>query len=679
MADMDFLAVFQEEAAELLEELETSLLELENSPEDLKIVGRVFRSMHTIKGSAAMFGFDAISDFTHHVETVLDKVRDGSISVTGDLINLTLKSRDHIKLLLEAAAGGDEPDPVHGPAIIEALNTLTEGNVPAGKARTDAGHPAPPAAADSPPAPDQEPGDSGAGHLRPEETTYHIVFKPGPDFFAEGGDMGQLLAELENLGSRTIGHEGPLDAASLDREPWRIQLTTGRDINAVKDVFIFAESSSELSITPHGEPPPPSSQPERHVSPPATPVLKPSGQERVRKCESAKIKGQDNIRVAADKLDKLINLVGELVVTQARLTDVANVSAQIDLLEPVEQIEHLTAELRDLVLNIRMLPIGTTFARFRRLVRDLSRDLGKEVSLETEGEETELDKTVIEQLNDPLIHLIRNSIDHGIEQPEERRQAGKDSAGTLRLSASHTGANVVITISDDGQGLHPERIRAKAEERGLIRPDDFIEEQELINLIFRPGFSTVTKVSSVSGRGVGMDVVKNAIEKLRGSIHLASTPGQGTEVTITLPLTLAIIEGLLVRTGDTYFVLPLAEVEECVELTAADIARHHDRRVFSVRDRLLPYIRLRDFFQFPGSRPDREQMVIIHLHGDRVGLVVEEVIGGHQTVIKSLGWVYRNAPGISGSTILGNGQVALIIDTQELMSTAKNQEKAVLN
>lgn len=386
------------------------------------------------------------------------------------------------------------------------------------------------------------------------------------------------------------------------------------------------------------------------------------------------MKGAESIRVAADKLDTLINLVGELVVTQARLSDVAAALRQAALLEPVEQIEHLTAELRDLVLNIRMLPIGSTFTRFKRLVRDLSAELGKEVEMKTEGEDTELDKTVIEQLNDPLIHLIRNSIDHGIEAPDDRQAAGKPRSGTLFLSAVHNGANVVITVFDDGKGLDADSIRRKALQKGIISEDEVLSEQEIFSLIFAAGVSTAKQISSVSGRGVGMDVVKNAIEKLRGSVHVNSEKNRGTTVTITLPLTMAIIDGLLVRTGDTHFVLPLSEVEECVELTAADIARFHGRRVFAVRDHLLPYVRLRDFFAVPGNRPGREQMVIVRLREEQIGLVVDEVVGGHQTVIKSLGWAYRNAEGLSGSTILGNGEVALIIDTHALARLARLQE-----
>ncbi|RJX33096.1 MAG: chemotaxis protein CheA [Desulfurivibrio sp.] len=687
MADNDFVAVFQEEARELLEELEGSLLELENSPEDIKLVGRVFRSMHTIKGSAAMFGLDRIADFTHHVETALDRVRDGAVPVCRELINLILQSRDFITALLDAASGGDEPDPLRGEAIIHELAAVSSGRTtPAAAPATETAR-----LQESVSAPAAAPAPDPAANRH-----YLIDFQPQAAFFEGGGDPRQLLEDLQAMGQSTVLIRGAADPAGLPGPAWKILLSTVHDHNAVRDVFIFAESSSTLTITPlatdkdhrqlaaelapGADLPPSPAQPSRPApqaaASPAPAVETPTPAVRKNSPEPQVLKGVESIRVAADKLDTLINLVGELVVTQARLTDVASALHQASLLEPVEQIEHLTAELRDLVLNIRMLPIGSTFTRFKRLVRDLSAELGKEVEMKTVGEETELDKTVIEQLNDPLIHLIRNSIDHGIESPEERLATGKPRSGTLFLSAVHNGANVVITVLDDGKGLDADSIRRKALQKGIISDDAVLSEQEIFSLIFAAGVSTARRISSVSGRGVGMDVVKNAIEKLRGSVQVNSEKNRGTTVTITLPLTMAIIDGLLVRAGDTHFVLPLAEVEECVELTAAEIARYHGRRVFAVRGHLIPYVRLRDFFVMPGSRPDREQMVIVSLREEQLGLVLDEVVGGHQTVIKSLGWTYRNAEGLSGSTILGNGEVALIIDTQALARAARIEESA---
>ena len=694
MADTEYAEVFREEAGELLEELETSLLELEKDPADLKIVSRVFRAMHTIKGSGAMFGFDDIAGFTHHVETALDKVRDGTVPVSTELIDLTLASRDHIRALLDAATGGGEADPAEGERIITGLQALVGGGA---QDRTKE------IVAPEVPAKEKDPTEGRRSH-------YRISIKPTPEFFVGGYTLEALIGELDTLGESTAFMDAEQEGGGV-----LILLTTDMGLNAIEDVLVFAESSCQVAVrvlAVEGE-----EDLEEHKklgqillergeisADDLTTVLaqqKPLGellvgeklvsrtsvdaalaeQKLVREAkEKATVaKGAESIRVASEKLDQLINLVGELVVTQARLTQVASNNKDADLVEPVEEVERLTAELRDCVLNIRMLPIGTTFAKFKRLVRDLSAELGKEVVMVTEGAETELDKNVIDQLGDPMVHLIRNCIDHGIESPEEREQAGKPRKGTISLAAQHSGANVVITVTDDGKGLDAERIRQKGLEKGLLRADAELSEQEIWNTIFTPGLSTAKTVTSVSGRGVGMDVVKSTVDALKGSVSVTdSAKGRGTTITIMLPLTLAIINGLLVKVADTHFVLPLSQVEECVELTREDIARFHERRMLPVREQLVPYVRLRDFFAIPGERPALEQMVISRIHGERFGLVLDDVVGEHQTVLKSLGWVYRNATGLSGSTILGNGHVALILDVANVMKCARQEEHDAL-
>jgi two-component system chemotaxis sensor kinase CheA len=366
--------------------------------------------------------------------------------------------------------------------------------------------------------------------------------------------------------------------------------------------------------------------------------------------------------------------VGELVTVQARLTQTTSAFHSTELDAIAEEVERLTVELRDNTLNIRMLPIGTTFGRFKRLVRDLSGELGKEIELATEGAETELDKTVIEKLNDPLVHLIRNSIDHGIESPAVRVSQGKPGTGTILLSAVHSGGNVIVRIKDDGKGLDKEAILAKAVEKGLVAPNVEINEKDLFGFIFHPGFSTAKNVTNVSGRGVGMDVVKRAIETLHGSIDIKSVKGSGTVITVTLPLTLAIVEGLLVAIGKNHFVIPLSLVEECVELTPEDIKKTHGKNIAFIRNELVPYIRLRNEFNIHGERPVIEQIVVTGRNGERIGFVVDKVIGEHQTVIKSLGKFYRNVEGISGATILGDGTVALIVDVPNISKNAELAE-----
>lgn len=705
MADMEYAEVFREEAVELLQELESSLLELEKKPADLKLVGRVFRAMHTIKGSGAMFGFDDIADFTHHVETVFDEVRDGVLPVSKELIDLTLASRDHIQALLDAAVGGSEADSARGQEIITSFKVLSASISKA---------------SDKPVV--TEDGDVSKTITATESTAceditkeslthYRIHFQPAGDFFETGGKVEPLLEELQNLGDSTVFIH---DQAEGAQPLWEILLTTDKGLNSVKDVFVFAESSCKIKVTTIAVEGKTEFQEHRKLGEilvergelssdelfETLDQQKPLGELLVEadmvcrskikaalaeqkltssKEKTGKIKGIDSIRVAADKLDQLINLVGELVVTQARLSQAASRLKDQELLEPVEDVERLTAELRDCVLSVRMLPIGTTFSRFKRLVRDLAGELGKEVSMITEGAETELDKNVIDQLGDPLVHLIRNSIDHGIEPPAARESLGKPRQGTVRLSAHHVGANVIITVADDGKGLNAELLRKKAVEKRFIRAEDELTEKEILNLIFKAGFSMAKNVTSVSGRGVGMDVVKSAIDRLKGSVAVTSSiKGEGTTITISLPLTLAIIEGLLVRAGQTHFVLPLMQVEECVELTSKDIARFHDRRLIKVRDQLTPYVRLRDFFYMKGGRPDLEQMVIVRVNGERTGFVLDDVVGEHQTVIKKLGWVYRNTIGLSGSTILGNGEVALILDVPDIIKYAWQEEMTLV-
>jgi two-component system chemotaxis sensor kinase CheA len=487
---------------------------------------------------------------------------------------------------------------------------------------------------------------------------------------------------------------------------WDIMLTTNRGINAIKDVFIFVEDDCELSIEAVDE----GSAGEesdykrlgeiliergdvsRDVVEKMMADHEKIGEKLVAegfvaadKIQSAlaeqqhiqemreKNKATDSgatIRVPAKRLDRLVNMVGELVTVQSRLSQLAAQVSDADLILVAEEVERLTAELRDNTMSIRMMPIGNTFSNFKRLVRDLSEELGKQINLVTEGAETELDKTVIEKLNDPLIHLIRNSIDHGIELPAAREQKGKPKSGTLRLTAEHAGAHVLIAIIDDGAGLDPEAIRRKAIERNIISADDNLTEKELFALIFAPGFSMAKTITNVSGRGVGMDVVKKGIEGLSGTIVIESKINVGTTITLKLPLTMAIIDGLLVRIAESFFVLPLSSIEECVELTREDVAQSHGRNIVHIRGEVVPYIPLRERFGINGGCPAIEQVIINRVGEERFGLVVDQVIGQHQTVIKNLGNFYRQIKEVSGATILGDGTVALIIDITQLVAGA---------
>ena len=686
---------YRAEAYDLLAELETSLLALEEDPGDMELIGRVFRALHTIKGSGAMFGFDDIAAFTHDVETVFDLVRNEKQGVTKTLVDLTLRAGDWIRGMLDESDGGAMDS--RGSEITSALRELIP--KPDSPARQVAQTPLP--------AIDDE----------QVEKTYRIFLRPDREIFSRGANPVLLLYELRELGEcSVIAHTEAIPAVEdIDPEQchisWDVILTTRRGIDAIKDIFIFIEDECELTIEVIAEPGPEDddapprrigeilierglvSQEDLRVALGAQRrvgellvdkgLVEPSRvesalaeQEHIRAVRSRHQKEEQtsSVRVPAERLDALVNLVGEMVTVQARLSQTVASMDHAGLLSISEEVERLTAELRENTMSIRMLPIGTTFSKFKRLVRDLSGELGKDILLVTDGGETELDKTVIERLNDPLVHLIRNCIDHGLELPGVREAAGKPGQGTVHLAAMHSGAYVLIRVTDDGAGLDADAIRSKAVEKGLMAADTELSEKELFLLIFAPGFSTARQVTSVSGRGVGMDVVKRSIDALRGSIDVSSQKGMGTTITLKLPLTLAIIDGLLVEVGDGRYVLPLSIVEECVELTREDVAGAHGRHITHVRGEIVPYILLRQSFAITGNAPEVQQIVITESPGGKVGFVVDKVIGEHQTVIKNMGRVYRNVDVISGATILGDGTVALIMDVPKLVQGVEARE-----
>ncbi len=679
---------YREEAHELLSELEGALLELEETPEDAELIGRVFRSLHTIKGSGAMFGFDDIAAFTHEVETVYDLVRDDQIPVTRDLVSLSLAACDHIRKMV----AGKETDDVLGEKLLASFQSMQ-----------------PPPEAEKPPV--ERGAEVPAGSE--EQTTYRIGFRPFPNLLATGANPMLLLEELRELGvCRVVAHTREIP--SLDElHPescyfhWDVILTTDKGIDAIRDVFIFVEDACDLAIVviDEGNGLAPSDYKrlgdillergavseetlrralgtqkrlgemllaEQAVDPE---TLRSAlvEQEHVRTMDRSRQESASasSVRVAAEKLDVMVDLVGELVTIQANLSRKASLVNDPELLNIAEEVERLTAELRDNTMSIRMLPIGTTFRKFKRLVRDLAQELGKEVVLTTAGGETELDKTVIEQLNDPLIHIIRNAVDHGIEPPQVREAIGKHRQGTVHLTAEHSGANVLIRISSDGAGLDTEAILARAVERGLIAPDAELTEKEIHALLFMPGFTTAKRVTDVSGRGVGMDVVKRRIEGLQGTIDIESKRGLGTTITLNLPLTLAIIDGLLVKIGPDHFVLPLSVVEECVELTRKQADKAHERDMMTYRENPTLYISLRALFGIAEDPPPMERVVISEVKGEKVGFGLDQVIGQHQTVIKPIGKIYKDIKGVSGATILGDGTVALILDIHQLLTAVE--------
>jgi two-component system chemotaxis sensor kinase CheA len=655
---------YLQEADDLLAEIESSALTLSEDSADPETVNRIFRAFHTIKGSGSMFGFADVASFTHHVETLLDLVRGGLVTVSDELSNVILGATDQIRLLLSTAQAGKAADPSLQTALLERVRRLSA---------PSSGSPiiAPKSSADT---------------SETALSVWNIHFRPDPAILSRGTSPLLLFRDLKQLGVCSI-------VANIDRVPllavmdaeacylsWTIRLSGDTNLAAIRDVFLFVEDGSDLRIDPASESALPaaisvSAAPEPALAEPPQVMPANAGNtpsEQIENSSSAahSVAKEAIVRVPAARLDRLVNLVGELVMNHSRLVTAASRLDSSELAEPVEEIERLVSELRDDVLQIRMMPIGTIFGRFRRLVHDLSRQLDKEIELVTEGEETELDKSILDQLGEPLVHLLRNSIDHGIEKVADRLAQGKPRQGTIRLIASHRGSDVVVSIEDDGKGLDREAIRAKAIAKNLISADATLTDKEIFNLILLPGFSTAQSVTSISGRGVGMDVVKRQIDSLRGTLSLASKPGRGSSVSLTLPLTLAIIDGLLVQAGESQYIIPMPMVTENVDLPFVERERNNGRNVIAVRGELIPYIDLRDLFHMAGKSPAISKIVLVRYEDHRVGLVVDRVMGTHQTVIQALGRFFRKIDVVSGSTVMGDGRVALILDVPGIVHLA---------
>jgi two-component system, chemotaxis family, sensor kinase CheA len=696
MSNDKFIETFKEEALELLGTLETALLDLEENPSDKELLSAVFRVMHTIKGSAAMFGLDQISTFSHEVESILAALRDGKLSVSRALIDNTLIARDLILQMLK------KPADAVGALSPDLTQFLTEFRAQVGYQGVSQS--------------DKKVDESktvAVPKIAPK--TWRIRFEPGKDSFRRGGNPLALIHEIRSMGESvciplfnnvpTLSLLNPEDCLTQ----WEIYLTAPVTEDDIRDVFIFVEDFSRISIecleNLVDENTPPTKKlgeilvengkldresldhilksqkrigeillAEKLVSPADIKVAL-EEQKQMQKVQKTKSSVMDmsTIRVKSEKLDQLMSLVGELVTVHARIFQTSRIIANNDeLLSIVEQFGRLTDELRTNTMSIRMVPIGSTFSSFKRLVRDLSAELGKNIELETDGGETELDKTVIEKLNDPLIHIIRNSLDHGIEKPEVRAERGKPLNGVIKLSASQNGASVYISIEDDGNGLDKEAILKKAIAKGLVQPDDVLTDQEIYHIIFLPGFSTKEKVTSVSGRGVGMDVVNRQMELINGAISIESKEKQFTKITLKIPLTLAIIDGLLVRIESEDFVIPLSVVVGCLEFKPESQA--NDNKIVIFHDKQLPFVNMREFFGIDGARPDIEQIVVVNIKNLHVGLLFDQVVGGNQAVIKPLGKLFRRADGISSATILGDGSVALILDVEQIVDASEREE-----
>nr|WP_244998734.1 chemotaxis protein CheA [Pseudomonas viridiflava] len=659
------------EARELLLAMEESLLQLESEPGDQDAIGAVFRAAHTIKGSAGLFGLTPIVSFTHIVEDVLDRLREGSVSVDAELIALLLKSGDHMLELIDVVASRGEQLQA---AALEREAALRQA-LQAYQA---------PAQAAAQPVQSETVSDIQAERL------WHISLRFGVDVFRNGMDPLSFLRYLNTLGQMvqvtTVTDSIPT-VEEWDPESchlgFEIDFRSAAGHAAINEVFDFVREDCAVEITVLDETAE-STRTDLVSQDDTSPVIH-SGEllgdqravprgpaqvstERASPANEQKNKDGRYVRVNADKLDELINLVGELVIASAGANLLARSCSNAPLQEASSTVSGLVEEILDGALHLRMIPIGDTFNRFRRVVRDVSQELGKDIDLIISGAETELDKTVVEKIGDPLMHLLRNSMDHGIESAEARRASGKSAKGHLSLNAYHDSGSIVIEIADDGAGLNRERILEKAQERGLVASGAVLTDQEIYNLIFEPGFSTAEAVTNLSGRGVGMDVVKRNITLLRGTVDLDSQPGEGTIVRIRLPLTLAIINGFLVGIDQSTYVIPLDMVQECIELDEQDRQSSRDNGYLDLRGEVLPLVYLRDHFHHEGPPARRQNVVVVRYAEHKAGLVVDDLLGEFQTVIKPLGKLFGGLRGISGSTILGSGAVALILDIPALLN-----------
>ncbi|GFE74867.1 chemotaxis protein CheA [Novosphingobium sp. TCA1] len=678
MNTQDPVAAFRVEAGDLLDQIEQGLLDLGHRLEDRALIDEVFRGLHTLKGSGAMFGFDALAEFTHHCETAFDRVRKGLAPATQELVAVILSARDHMRALIEGDGAGLESA---GAAILAQLQAAID------------------AAGGAEAAPVAAPASSGSAGPATAARGWRLFFRLPAEAMANGTNPLMLLDELRDLGACRITVRTDTIPALADLVPtechigWDVELRGDISRDDIDDVFIFVMDDMELTVEPlEAEPSEDVGQAVQlsdtlsdipatvSEGPAAATSAKPGPATGPATGPASAAKSGESVRVPAERLDELMDRVGELVIVQSRLSQLASghgsaVGNELALRSISEEIERLAGELRDTMMVLRMVPVASLFSRFRRLVHDLARETGKSITLSTEGETTEVDKTMIERLADPMVHLIRNACDHGLETPEDRRAAGKPEAGQVHLSAHQAGGEVLITIRDDGRGIDRERVRAKAEAQGLIQPGQPISDHDLLQMIFHPGFSTAAQVTNLSGRGVGMDVVKRTIESLRGAIDITSAPGEGSTVVLRIPLTLAIIDGLLVRVGEGRYVIPLGAVEECLELSLEEDLRSRGRSFITLRDRLVPFLRLREIFE-TGTRPDPHQKIVVIATGsERVGLVVDQIIGSHQTVIKSMSPLHRDVATFAGATILGDGGVALILDVAQLVMLGQNQEE----
>ncbi len=727
MASLDQLKnTFFDECSEALQQIELGLSDMREGTASEDTINAVFRSVHSVKGGAGIFGFEDLVGFAHVFETLLDAMRAGKLAPTQESVDTLLQANDVLSDLIAMSRSGEAVPADFGGECRAALEDILRRESADGWSDGD-GAAAPadfegldfvPVRAEQFDAAEPADGESAA-------RDYHIVFRPKPDMLQKANEPLYILRELRKLGTLDLVVETdrlpPLEEIEPDRPylGWTGTLRTTAQRAQVEDVFEFVAGDCELAITPLGDAPavvpgdactsraqapaaaeavltpaaqtvaaPPIAPSLDSLAPELAAAAAPEGFDAATapRAAAAKTAGATTTRVELEKIDRVVNMVGELVIAQAMLGQVVHSlpeSVSSGLLQVLEEVVHHTRELKDSVMSMRAQQVNAVFQRMPRLVRELAGKTGKKVRLELSGETTEVDRSIIERLGDPLTHIIRNSIDHGIETPAERAAAGKPEEGTIRLAAEHRGGRIVIQISDDGAGINPERVLKKARERGLVGPDAALSEDEINNLIFLPGFSTAEKVSDISGRGVGMDVVRRNIQDVGGRISLKSERARGMTIQLALPLTLAVMDGMVIRVGAETYVMPMSAIVECLRPPASDIhALLGTRGMLQLRGNLVPLVQLGELLDIAPTATDSEERVVIITdagEGERFGIVVDELCGHQQVVVKSIEESYGSVPGIAGATILGNGRVAFILDVEKLSDLAGSVQGAMSN
>lgn len=675
-----YMTMFLEEAREHLQTLNSSLLDLENDPSNISVLDEIFRSAHTIKGMSATMGFTVMAELTHEMENVLDLLRKGTIPATHEILDVLFQCVDTLEQLVDNVSVGDA-ESVDSTELVKTLKALASGKPIAAPV-------APVTAAPAAAAPENlnEPAmalnDTDIAVVQAAQaqgmTSYDIRIGLREGCVLKSARVYMVMTVLDDLGEviKTVPPAEDLEQEKFDLQ-FELLLVSDHDMEDIRHRLMNISEVDLVEIAPCQESeksePQPVAAPTTEMASVAQKAAAPAAKAAEHPAAGAKqLKGGQSVRVDIDKLDALLNLVGELVINKTRLEQIGITHRLTDLVETIEQMDRVTTDLQSVVMKVRMVPVGQVFNRFPRMVRDLARELNKEINLVIEGEETELDRTVIDEIGDPLVHLLRNSIDHGVEHADVRKAQGKNPVGEVRLVARHEGNNVIIEVEDDGKGIDPEVIKRKAVEKGMITAQEAekMDAAEAVRLVFLPGFSTAEVLTDVSGRGVGMDVVKTKIESLGGMVDVETKLGVGSKFKIRLPLTLAIIQALLVKVIDETYAIPLGSIDSTINLQAGDIKTVQNKEVILLRGQIIPIVRLANVLKVPAQNVetmDELFVVIVHVGDQKAGIIVDTLIGQQEIVIKSLGKLLAGIKSIAGATILGNGQVALILDVGSLM------------